>query len=180
MYFCEKCNKNILSVIFDPYQNFVSQISIKNSSSSNWDRNCFPCSMLRVHANFNDFKNMCSSQKLRSKNTVITLSAGPRILLQYSNFGRTHSNNTCETNVIPDVDCISPLATRFIESSCNGKQRCRIDLPLLRQNYLGRNCRINDPVYLDVQENFLNNISWYSQLKLTRGRQAATLVQQIT
>ena len=78
-------------------------------------------------------------------------SLGPRILLQYSNFGRTHSNNTCETTAIPNVDCISPLATRFIESSCNGKQRCRIDLPLLRQNYLGENCRVNDPVYLDVQ-----------------------------
>ncbi len=79
-------------------------------------------------------------------------SRGPRILLIYSNYGRTHSNRTCpELRNIPDVDCVSPMVSRFIESSCNGKQRCRIDLPLLKENYLGEQCDVNEAMFLDVQ-----------------------------
>ena len=61
--FREESDKNILSVIFDPYQCFLANFRSKRPSGQSWDRHPFPCSILSVHANFQDFKRMCSTSR---------------------------------------------------------------------------------------------------------------------
>ena len=76
---------------------------------------------------------------------------GQRIRIMYGNYGRTESNSDCFPSGAADVDCISPRVARFIESSCTGKHRCRIDLPLLADNYLAETCTDKENLYLDIQ-----------------------------
>ena len=78
-------------------------------------------------------------------------SNGPLIRIFYGNYGRTASNSQCFPNGLSDVSCISPRASRFIEDSCNGKHRCRLDLPILLSSYLGQECTNDGQFYLDVQ-----------------------------
>lgn len=78
-------------------------------------------------------------------------SNGPLIRIFYGNYGRTASHDQCFPNGLADVSCISPRGSRFIEDACNGKHRCRLDLPILQSNYLGAACNNDGEFYLDVQ-----------------------------
>ena len=61
------------------------------------------------------------------------------------------SNSNCFPAGASNVDCISPRAARFIESSCTGKHRCRMDIPLLFENYLEASCTDRSNLYLEIQ-----------------------------
>ena len=104
------------------------------------------CSRLRI---FNVRAVRWSSKKCSERG-----SNGPRLRIHYGNYGRTRSNSNCYPLGLTDIDCISPRASRFIESACSVKGSPDQSSP--------RQSRLDYIRYAELLERKTSMPTWYS------------------